>query len=119
MTEKEQVDVIQKNNSTPQLINKSLTAFILSIVGLAFSLTGILSVPGLVMGIVGLAFSNGCEAIEKKPYKAFKNIAHKLSVVAIVAGAFLATALTIALIILAIYIAYKNGTQATSQIGIF
>ena len=114
MTNDEQVVTKNDDSLISQNTIKALVAFILSIAGLTFALTAILSVPGLVMGIISLAFAKSCDQIEKRPYKAFKNVAKKISIAAIVVGAFLATALTICLIGWAIYIAYKNGTQATA-----
>ena len=74
-----------------QPIGKALTSFILSIVAVAFSSTGVLCVPGLVLGIVGLAFSKNSTFVTKKPFVVYRRIAYPMSIAAIVVGALFCT----------------------------
>lgn len=75
-------------------IGKALTSFILSIVGVTFSSTGILCIPGIVLGIVGLSFARNSSGTTKKPYNVFRRIALPASIVAIALGALMASILT-------------------------
>lgn len=83
-----------EKNLQEEPIGKALTSFILSIIAVAFSSTGVLCIPGLVLGIVGLAFSRNSEAVSKRPYFVFHKIALPMSIAAIVVGALMATIFT-------------------------
>lgn len=111
MLENEVVEV-QSEEEKPlkQPIGNALTAFILAFFGAIFSLTGLLSLPGVVLGILGIAFTNKCENVTRRPFVAFKRVARPLSIAAIAVGAVLTTVITIGLIVLGIYLLVKNGT---------
>lgn len=82
---------INQNNYDNTPIGKPLASFIVSILGLAFSSTAILCIPGLVLGIVGIALSKNSQNVNKMPYTVFRRIAYPMGIVAIVLGALFAT----------------------------
>lgn len=113
MEEKDNLPVgVEEKQEEP--IGLALTSFILGFFGDIFSLTGILSLPALVMGIVGLALSNRCQDVTKRPFSSFKKIGHAASIAAIAVGAVMTTLVTIGLTILAIWLAFKNGNAKAS-----
>lgn len=89
----------ENNQNTP--VGKALASFIISVIGLVFSSTAILCIPGLVLGIVGLALSKNSEEVNKNPYLTFRRIAYPMGIVAIVIGAMFATLFTILIIYIA------------------
>ena len=103
------VEKVEHVEPKTQPIGNALTAFILASVGAIFSITAILSLPGMVIGIVGLAFSKKCEEVTRRPFVAFKRVARPLSIAAIAVGAAMSTLITLALIGVGIYLIIKNG----------
>ena len=101
-----------------QPIGRALTAFIVSFFAVIFSVTGVLSVPGMVMGIISLAFANNSVSVTRKPFVAFRRVARPMSIVAIVLGAVISALITIGLIVWGI-IALVNHVNNPSQIGLF
>ena len=101
-----------------QPIGRALAAFIVSFFAVIFSFTGVLSVPGMVMGIVSLAFANNSHSVTRKPFIAFRRVARPLSIVAIAAGAAISAIITIGLIVWGI-IAIVQHVSPSSQIGLF
>lgn len=89
-------------NNMEEPIGKALASFIISIIAVAFSSTGILCIPGLVLGIVALAFSRNSINVNKKPYTVFRRIAFPMSIAAIAVGALMATIFTGVIIYLAL-----------------
>lgn len=92
----------------PQPIGLALASFIVSFFAMIFSITVVLSVPGMVMGIVSLALSNKAKEVTRKPFRVFKNIAKPFSIVAIIMGALITTALMITGLVFAIIAIVKH-----------
>ncbi len=113
MEEKELPVVVEEEpkKEEGQPIGKALSAFIVSTIGLFFSITGVLSLPAVVLGIVGLSLHNGAKSVTRRPFSAFKNISKPFSIVAIAVGAVVTTALVITGIVFAILGIIKYASQ--------
>ena len=85
-----------------QHIGYALTSFILSFFGLICSISLVLCVPGMVLGIIGLSYAFKCQDVTRKPFVAFKRISRPFSIVAIIVGAIVTTAIVITLLVLGI-----------------
>ena len=96
------------NNPQPQHIGYALTSFILSFLGVVFAATIVGCVPGMVFGIIGLAYANKCQDVTRKPFIAFKRIAKPFSIVSIVVGAVATTALIVTGLVFAIIAIVKH-----------
>ncbi len=114
MEEKDNLPVAEEETKQDQPIGLALASFILGFFGDIFSITGVLSLPAVVMGIVGLALSNRCQDVTRRPFSTFRKIGHSASKAAIAVGAVMTTLVTIGLTILAIYLAVKNGNAKAS-----
>ena len=102
----EQTELQEQNNE--QHIGYALTSFILSFFGLVFSISVALCVPGMVLGIVGLAYANKTQDVTRKPFVAFKRIAKPFSIIAIAFGALVTTAAMITGLVFAIIAIVKH-----------
>ncbi len=90
-------------------VNKdALTSFILSIIGLGFTSSMVFCVPGLVLGIIGLAFSNRASGVAFLPYTIFKKFGRIASIINIVVSAIIITIAYIAGIVFAIISLVNN-----------
>ena len=102
----------KKEEVEQQPIGYALTSFILGFFGLVFSISIALCVPGMVIGIVGLAYANKAKEVTRRPFRAFKNIAKPFSIVAIALGALFATALMVTGLVFAIIAIVKHVNPA-------
>ncbi len=110
--ENSQVEEERKEELEPQPIGYALTSFILGFFGLVFSISIALCVPGMVIGIVGLAYANKAKEVTRRPFGAFKNIAKPFSIIAIALGAFFTTALMVTGLVFAIIAIVKHVNPA-------
>lgn len=110
--ENPQVEEERKEELEPQPIGYALTSFILGFFGMVFSISIALCVPGMVIGIVGLAYANKAKEVTRRPFRAFKNIAKPFSIIAIALGAFFTTALMVTGLVFAIIAIVKHVNPA-------
>ena len=94
---------VERNNNS-----KALTAFITSIVGFAFMSSVVLCVPGLVAGIISLAFNNKAVITDGRNYHFFKKFSRPVAIVTIVLSAVMIFAISIILIVLSIIAIRQN-----------
>ena len=99
---------MEKENKIININQQALTAFITSIIGFAFMSSIVLCVPGLVLGIISMAFNKRGIDAKGRPYHFFIKFSRPVSIVTIVLSAVMIFAISVTLTVLGIIAISQN-----------